>query len=251
MQSYSWPGDLGSERIPAEKTVWLSSHQKPDPSAETATSRQELWCKFDSNRHRSPPPPSSVIYTWMGYYFKSCLHHERLERWKKWPWKPFQTTLAPVWTSLLRENKNRSSINDNEPRARRAKQVEDSSARTRRRMSRSARSVYCLDAQKFLDADLSVWGEFFLSLQWRENTENMDINLPGGSGKWIMCLVSFLPEFHPTTLNLIIFCTVPEEGFALRWSTKVLALSVVGLFFSAYYISIYGCYIARVFVICT
>lgn len=57
---------------------------------------------------------------------------------------------------LAAREQKRSSINDNEPRARRAKQVEDSSARTRRRMSRSARSVYCLDAQKFLDADLKV-----------------------------------------------------------------------------------------------
>lgn len=88
----------GARGPPAKKPVWAPSHQKPKPSAETATSR-ELWCKFASNRHRRPP--SFRIYIWMAYYLKPCLSKEvRLVN-----KTTFQTTLAPVWTSLLRENK--------------------------------------------------------------------------------------------------------------------------------------------------
>lgn len=79
--------------------------------------QQAESCDANSSPIDSASTPSFSIYIWMAYYLKPCLSKEvRLVN-----KTTFQTTLAPVWTSLFRENKKiNPSINDNEA----TKQVE-------------------------------------------------------------------------------------------------------------------------------
>lgn len=84
----------------------------------------------------------------MAYYFKSCLHHERLELWREEEKNAVKTVSddpGACLDKLAVREQNQISINDNETESETRQAGGGSSAQTLRRNPPSAYTPYCLD----------------------------------------------------------------------------------------------------------